>query len=82
MSNSMAKYHDVPMDLADASLIAVAEQLGLRQVFSLDADFYVYRLADGTVLERVPYLVTPELGPTKSQPYLSHDEHRFTSITD
>ena len=47
----MAKYSDTPMDLADASLVATAETLGLRQVFTLDKDFYLYRLADGSVLE-------------------------------
>ena len=50
----MAKYADTPMDLADASLIAVAESLGLRQVFTLDDDFYLYRLADGAILEVIP----------------------------
>jgi len=33
-----------PMDLADASLVATAETLGIRQIFTLDSDFYVYRL--------------------------------------
>jgi len=32
------------MDLADASLVATAETLGIRQIFTLDSDFYVYRL--------------------------------------
>lgn len=40
----MAKYADLPMDLADATLVALAEQLGERQIFTLDADFQVYRL--------------------------------------
>lgn len=40
----MEQYHDVPMDLADASLVAAAEVLGIRQVFTFDSDFYVYRL--------------------------------------
>ena len=50
----MAKYADTPMDLADASLVVVAESLGLRQVFTLDDDFYLYRLADGVTLEVIP----------------------------
>lgn len=49
----MDQYHDVPMDLADASLVVVAESRGLRQIFALDADFYVYRLNDGSALEVV-----------------------------
>jgi predicted nucleic acid-binding protein len=47
----MEKYRDTPMDLADASLVVVAESHSARRVFTLDRDFYVYRLADGTALE-------------------------------
>ena len=39
----MTKYRDMPMDLAGASLVAVAEALGLTRVFTLDSDFQVYR---------------------------------------
>ena len=49
----MEKYKDTPMDLADASLVAAAERLGLTRIFTVDSDFYVYRLADGTALEVV-----------------------------
>lgn len=49
----MGQYANVPMDLADASLIALAESRSLRQVFTVDSDFYIYRLADGSVLEIV-----------------------------
>ena len=54
MRELMVRYADTPMDLADASLVVVAESLGLRQVFTLDDDFYLYRLADGTTLEVIP----------------------------
>ena len=37
------KYNDIPMDLADASLIVAAETLGVREIISIDTDFYVYR---------------------------------------
>jgi uncharacterized protein len=40
----MAKYQDLPMDLADATLVAVAEETGDDFVFTLDSDFSVYRL--------------------------------------
>lgn len=50
----MEKYNDTPMDLGDASLVAVAETRGLRQVFTLDRHFWGYRLADGSALEPVP----------------------------
>jgi uncharacterized protein len=49
----MEKYKDTPMDLADASLMAVAEGRSLRSVFSIDSDFFIYRLSDGTALEVV-----------------------------
>ena len=54
MARLMAQYHDTPMDLADASLIAAAESLSLRRVFTVDHQFYIYRLSDGSVLEVVP----------------------------
>lgn len=50
----MERYRDTPMDLADASLIAAAEMLGLARVFTLDSDFYVYRLENGAALQNVP----------------------------
>ncbi len=50
----MEQYKDRPMDLADASLVALAEVGGYTRVFSIDSDFYVYRLADGSALEVLP----------------------------
>ena len=44
MERLMSKYRDVPMDLADASLVAVAEERRLTKVFTLDRDFRIYRL--------------------------------------
>jgi predicted nucleic acid-binding protein len=52
----MAKYADLPMDLADATLVAVAEQRGVRRIFTLDRDFHVYRLHDRHRFEVVPAL--------------------------
>ncbi len=54
MSELMDKYRDKPMDLADASVVAAAERLGTRRIFTLDSDFHVYRLADGASFEMVP----------------------------
>ena len=39
----MTKYRDLPMDPADASLVAAAEALDVYRVFTLDRDFHVYR---------------------------------------
>lgn len=50
----MQQYKDLPMDLADASLVALAEERRLRQVFTLDSDFRLYRLPNGGAFEIVP----------------------------
>ena len=40
----MRRYRDLPMDLADAGLVRVAERERLRRIFTLDRrDFQVYR---------------------------------------
>ena len=41
----LEKYADLPMDYADATLVALAERLEVRRVFTLDRkDFTVYRV--------------------------------------
>jgi len=50
----MEKYADRPMDLADATLVAYAEEQGHRKVFTLDADFHVYRIHDRQRFDVVP----------------------------
>lgn len=50
----MAKYADLPMDLADASLVALAEERDDRRVFTLDSDFQVYRLHGRQRFEILP----------------------------
>lgn len=50
----MEKYSDVPMDLADATLVALAEQLETPRVFTLDSDFRVYRFKGRRAFELVP----------------------------
>lgn len=51
----MTKYTDLPMDLADAALVHVAERERLHTVFTIDrADFGVYRLQGGRRLRLVP----------------------------
>lgn len=54
MAVLMEKYRDVPMDLADASIVAVAERRPSRTVFTIDGHFRAFRLADGTALDIVP----------------------------
>ncbi len=38
------KYHDLPMDLADASLVALSIETGITDIASIDSDFDIYRL--------------------------------------
>jgi predicted nucleic acid-binding protein len=40
----MRTYADHPMDLADATLVALAEERDDNRIFTLDAAFHVYRL--------------------------------------
>ncbi len=37
------KFDDVPMDLADATLIIASEVADIKEIASIDTDFYVYR---------------------------------------
>lgn len=50
----MDQYADRPMDLADATLVAYAEDHGHRIVFTLDSDFGVYRFRGRQRFEAVP----------------------------
>jgi uncharacterized protein len=46
MRHLMRKYRNLPMDLADAALVAVAERERISRIFTLDRrDFEVYRPA-------------------------------------
>lgn len=37
------KFSDVPMDLADATLIVAAEERNIKEIATIDSDFYIYR---------------------------------------
>ena len=39
----LKKYRDVPMDLADACLVDLADQMDSGQILTLDRDFELYR---------------------------------------
>jgi predicted nucleic acid-binding protein len=49
------RYRDRPMDLADASLVAASERLGVLQIISLDRDFDIYRSGDKKRFENLFY---------------------------
>jgi predicted nucleic acid-binding protein len=50
----MDQYADRTMDLADATLVALAEERGYRRIFTLDADFQIYRLRGRQHFELLP----------------------------
>lgn len=51
----MTKYHDLPMDYADATLVALAEELGCQRVFTLDRrGFAVYRSRNRDAFDILP----------------------------
>ena len=50
----MRQYHDTPMDLADASLVAAAAVLEITRIFTIDSDFRVYRIHRNIPFEIIP----------------------------
>jgi predicted nucleic acid-binding protein len=39
----MEKYTDIPMDLADGSLLVLAQNLHIKDIISIDSDYDIYR---------------------------------------
>jgi len=55
----MARYHDVPMDFADATILWLADRLGTRSILTVDErGFATFRLAGG----KAPALELQRLG--------------------
>lgn len=51
----MKKYSDVPMDLADATLVVLAEETGILEVLTLDIrGFSAYRIKHRKAFDRRP----------------------------
>jgi uncharacterized protein len=50
----METYADRPMDLADATLVALAEERGTNRIFTLDGDFHAYRFKGRRHFDVVP----------------------------
>lgn len=55
----MKKDRDVPMDFADASLVAAAETLELTRIFTFDSHFYAHRIGAKRAFDIVPSPPTP-----------------------
>ena len=51
--NTLDKYSDLPADLADTTLLEVAETRGVSSIITLDNDFNVYQLSNGQCLNRL-----------------------------
>ncbi|EMI67880.1 toxin-antitoxin system, toxin component, PIN family [Leptospira interrogans str. FPW1039] len=49
----MKKYSDLPMDLADASLMCIAERQGIERIISIDSDFSIYKTLKGKFLQNL-----------------------------
>ncbi len=51
----MEKYHDIPMDFADATLVVLAEETGIHEIFTLDVrGFRTYRIQG-----KKPFIIRP-----------------------
>ena len=65
LADRIDKYADLPMDLADSSLIWLAESLGVLDVLTIDRrDFGIYRTVRGQALRNVLF-DTPPHAPTR-----------------
>ena len=52
----MEKYKDIPMDFADATLVVLAEEIGISEIFTLDLrGFGTYR-----ILSKKTFKILPE----------------------
>ena len=49
----MQKYTNVPMDLADATLMYVAHKENIKKILSIDSDFDIYRTLKSGFLDNV-----------------------------
>ncbi|MBN2617590.1 MAG: PIN domain-containing protein [Spirochaetales bacterium] len=47
------KYSDVPMDLADGSLVALSEKINIKEIITIDSDYYIYRTINKEMLENI-----------------------------
>lgn len=50
----MKRFLDQPCDYADATILVLAEETGLRRVFTVDRHFRAYRLTSGEALDVIP----------------------------
>jgi uncharacterized protein len=49
----MEKYSDIPMDLADASLIYISEEYKINKIITIDSEYYIYRTKNKKMLNNL-----------------------------
>lgn len=54
MSILMAKYKDLPMDVADASLVVTAETQNISHIFTIDSHFRAFRIHNTGTFQIIP----------------------------
>lgn len=47
------KYSDIPMDLADASLVSISEKFDLKEIITIDSEFYIYRTIEKEMIKNI-----------------------------
>jgi predicted nucleic acid-binding protein len=63
----MHKYEDLRIDLADACIVRMAEKLSDVTVFTLDADFLIYRKSNRQVIQTIIPEELQKIGRKKSK---------------
>ena len=54
MRRTMNDYRDLPCDFADASLVYAAWRTSVREIWTIDEDFRIYRLPDKSRFKVIP----------------------------
>jgi len=49
------KYSDIPMDLADASLVIISERLKIKEIITIDSDYCIYRTTQKEMIRNIFY---------------------------
>ncbi len=47
------KYSDVPMDLADSTMVVLSERFQISEIITIDSDYYVYRNMKKEMLKNI-----------------------------
>jgi len=47
------KYSDIPMDLADASLVVISERSRIKEIITIDSDYYIYRTIEKEMIKNI-----------------------------